>query len=71
MKHLAAYENVVVPCTTTGTPLRFGVLDSTKTLTMYNDAEIAKATGMLLTDTNWKNFKKNRFNVWNKIDVTG
>jgi len=69
MKHLAAYENVAVPCTTDGKVLAFGILEQTNTLFMHEDVALAKALGTTLTANNYADWKRNRANVLNKIEI--
>ena len=69
MEHLAAYANVVTPCTTDGKVLAFGVLEQTNTLVLHNDGEIAGALGKVVTTRNYRNWMRNRTNVWNKIEI--
>jgi len=69
MKHLAAYENVAVTCTTGGKMLVFGVLEQTKTLYIHEDCTIARALGTTLTAKNYAEWKKNRTNIFNKIEI--
>lgn len=71
MEHLAAYANVVTPCTTDGKVLAFGVLEQTNTLVLHNDSEIAGALGKVVTTKSWEGWKANRVNVWNKIEIRG
>ena len=71
MEHLAAYANVVVPCTTDGKVMAFGVLEQTNTLVLHNDSEIAGALGKVVTTKSWEGWKANRVNVWNKIEIRG
>jgi hypothetical protein len=69
MKHLSAYENVAMPCTTDGKILAFGILPQTNTLFLHEDSTFARALGTVLTDNNYKDWRKNRTNVLNKIEI--
>jgi len=71
MHHLAAYENVAVPCNTNGEPMAFGILDQTNTLFLHEDITFAQALGTVVTDNNYNGWRKNRINVLNKIEISG
>ena len=71
MKHLAAYENVATPMTTDGKMMAFGILEQTNTLFLHDDRTFARALGTVLTDNNYRDWRKNRINVLNKIEING
>ena len=71
MQHLAAYENVAVPCNLKGEPMAFGILDQANTLFLHDDRAFARALGTVVTDNNYKGWRKSRINVLNKIEING
>ena len=71
MEHLAAYKHVATPCTLDGKVMAFGIHEQTNTLFLHDDRAFARALGTVVTDNNYRNWRKNRVNVLNKIEING